>query len=54
MFTRETEDVYRTVSGGERGERRVVRRRADGSVRQLNWATYRFTREPLGFAQPAE
>ncbi|RNI18322.1 serine hydrolase domain-containing protein [Flexivirga caeni] len=46
------EDAYRTVSGRERGERLSIRRREDGSVRQLNWATYRFTREPLGFAEP--
>lgn len=52
VFAAESEDAYRTVSGRERGERLVIRRRADGSVRQLNWATYRFTREPLGFGQP--
>ncbi len=51
VFAREADDAYRTVSGRERGERLEVRRRSDGSVRQLNWATYRFTREPLGFAQ---
>ncbi|MGN6414957.1 serine hydrolase domain-containing protein [Flexivirga sp.] len=52
VFEAEGEDVYRTVSGRERGERLVVRRRDDGSVKQCNWATYRFTREPLGFGQP--
>ncbi|WP_446666119.1 serine hydrolase domain-containing protein [Flexivirga sp. B27] len=52
VFERESDDIYRTVSGRERGERLVIRRRDDGSVRQFNWATYRFTREPLGFGQP--
>ena len=50
-FAADGQDAYRTVSGRERGERLVVRRRDDGSVAQLNWATYRFTREPLGFGQ---
>lgn len=52
VFEPEGDDVYRTVSGRERGERLVIHRRDDGSVRQFNWATYRFTREPLGFGQP--
>lgn len=52
IFELEGTDVYRTVSGRERGERLVIHRRDDGSVRQFNWATYRFTREPLGFGQP--
>ena len=52
VFEAEGDDVYRTVSGRERGERLVIHRRDDGSVRQFNWATYRFTREPLGFGQP--
>lgn len=43
-------DVYRTASGRERGELLRVSRHSDGSVRQLNWATYRFTREPLSFS----
>ncbi|WP_249009295.1 serine hydrolase [Conexibacter sp. DBS9H8] len=51
-FAREGEDVYRSVRGLERGERLLIHRRPDGSVWQLNWATYRFTREPLGFAEP--
>jgi CubicO group peptidase (beta-lactamase class C family) len=54
VFEPEGDDVFRTVSGRERGERLTVRRRADGSVRMLNWATYRFTREPLGFGERAE
>lgn len=52
VFEPESDDVYRTVSGRERGERLVIHRRDDGSVRQFNWATYRFTRAPLGFGQP--
>lgn len=52
VFERDGDDVYRTVKGRERGERLVIHRRDDGSVRQFNWATYRFTREPLGFGQP--
>lgn len=52
VFEPESADAYRTVSGRERGERLVIHRRDDGSVRQFNWATYRFTREPLGFGQP--
>ncbi|MGT2424822.1 serine hydrolase domain-containing protein [Amnibacterium kyonggiense] len=53
VFTEERPDEYRTVSGRERGERLLVRRREDGSVRMLHWATYRFTREPLGFSERA-
>ncbi|WP_018157183.1 serine hydrolase domain-containing protein [Demetria terragena] len=44
-------DEFVTASGRERGERLVIRRHPDGSVRQLNWATYRFTREPLAFGE---
>ncbi len=54
VFEPEGVDVFRTVSGRERGERLSVRRRADGSVRMLHWATYRFTREPLGFGESAD
>jgi CubicO group peptidase (beta-lactamase class C family) len=51
-FVREAADRYRSVRGLERGEALLVHRRPDGSVWQLNWATYRFTREPLGFGEP--
>lgn len=51
VFEQVEPDVFTTTSGRERGERLIVRRRDDGSVRQLNWATYRFTREPLAFGQ---
>lgn len=53
VFAPDGDDRFRTVSGRERGERLVVQRRDDGSIRLLSWATYRFTREPLGFGQPA-
>ena len=54
VFEPDGVDRYRTVSGRERGERLLVQRRDDGSIRLLSWATYRFTREPLGFAERAE
>lgn len=52
VFEAASQDEFVTTSGRERGERLVVRRHPDGSVRQLNWATYRFTRAPLGFGEP--
>ena len=51
VFERVSEDLYRTVSGRERGEQLRITRAGDGSVTKLNWATYRFTREPLGFGE---
>ncbi|MCE1179658.1 MAG: beta-lactamase family protein [Micrococcales bacterium] len=42
-------DVYRTVSGRERGELLRITRRPDGTVERMHWATYLFTREPLAF-----
>src|ERR1700712_137427 len=53
VFEQDGADAYRTVSGRERGERLVVRRRDDGSIRLLSWATYRFTREPPGVGERA-
>ncbi|MFD1720692.1 serine hydrolase domain-containing protein [Amnibacterium endophyticum] len=53
VFEPEGRDALRTVSGRERGERLLVDRRDDGSIRLLSWATYRCTREPLGFGEPA-
>src|SRR6195952_2119584 len=53
VFQADGVDVFRTVSGRERGERLVVRRREDGSIRLLSWATYRFTREPPGVGERA-
>lgn len=54
VFARTGPDEFTTVSGREKGEGLVVRRRRDGSVRQLNWATYRFTRAPLSFGEQAD
>lgn len=42
-------DRYRTVSGRESGELLRVQRDESGAVSHFNWATYRFTREPLAF-----
>lgn len=42
-------DEYRTVSARERGERLVIHRDADGNVAKMNWATYKFLREPHAF-----
>jgi CubicO group peptidase (beta-lactamase class C family) len=48
-FEREGDDLWRTVSGRERGEvLRVVRE--NGAVTKLYWATYPFTREAKSFA----
>lgn len=44
-------DVYRTESGREAGELLRVSRDSAGSITHLNWATYRFTREPLAFGE---
>jgi CubicO group peptidase (beta-lactamase class C family) len=53
VFAADGEDAFRTISGRERGERLLVHRREDGSIRMLSWATYPFTREPLGFGERA-
>jgi CubicO group peptidase (beta-lactamase class C family) len=51
VFEKVSDDVYRTVSGRERGELLKVTRAADGTVAKLNWATYLFTREPIAFGE---
>jgi hypothetical protein len=51
VFEKVTDDLYRTVSGRERGELLRVTRAADGTVIKLNWATYLFTREPIAFGE---
>ena len=51
VFAQESTDVYRTVSGRERGEVLRVSRDDAGRVTRLHWATYLFTREPLGFGE---
>ncbi|HSL66375.1 MAG TPA: serine hydrolase domain-containing protein [Gaiellaceae bacterium] len=49
VFERVDEDVWRTVSGRERGELLRIRRDENGDVARLNWAGYPFTREPRAF-----
>ena len=49
VFSEETPDVYRTVSGRERGEVLRIVRDENGDVVKLYWATYPFTREPEAF-----
>jgi CubicO group peptidase (beta-lactamase class C family) len=51
VFEKVSDDLYRTVSGRERGELLRVARSADGAVTKLNWATYLFTREPIAFGE---
>ena len=45
------DDVYRTVSGRERGELLRVTRDARRHPVTLHWATYLVTREPLAFGE---
>jgi CubicO group peptidase (beta-lactamase class C family) len=51
VFVRLANDVYRTESGRETGELLRITRDEGGVVVRLNWATYRFTREPLAFGE---
>jgi CubicO group peptidase (beta-lactamase class C family) len=51
VFEREAADRYRTVSGRERGELLVLVRDERGTVSELRWATYAFTRTPQLFAE---
>jgi CubicO group peptidase (beta-lactamase class C family) len=51
VFAAEGPDRYRTESGRERGELLRVTRDDSGAVDRLHWATYLFTREPLGFGE---
>ena len=53
VFERVGPDLLRTVSGRERGELLRVTRDDSGRVSQLNWATYRVTRDPLPFNRDA-
>ncbi len=50
-FERLGPDLFRATSGAERHEPLRVLRGADGGVESLRWATYRVTREPLGFGE---
>jgi hypothetical protein len=51
VFVAEGPDRYRTETGRERGELLRVTRDDGGRVERLHWATYLFTREPLGFGE---
>jgi hypothetical protein len=51
VFVAEGDDRYRTESGRERGELLRFTRDAAGAVDRLHWATYLFTRAPLGFGE---
>lgn len=51
VFAKVTDDVYRTVSGREKGELLRLRRDDAGAVTAMNWATYRFTRQPYAFGE---
>lgn len=51
VFEKLDDDLYRTVAGAEAGELLRISRDGSGSVRKLNWATYRVTRAPLAFGQ---
>jgi CubicO group peptidase (beta-lactamase class C family) len=48
-FEPEGPDLWRTVSGRERGELLRVVRDGDGAVTKLYWATYPFLRKPVSF-----
>lgn len=50
IFTRISEDLYRTTSGRETGELLRIHRTPDGTPEKLHWATYLCTRQPLAFA----
>ena len=49
VFERIGDDLYRTASGREQGERLQVVRDERGAVVKLTWATYPFTRTPEVF-----
>jgi len=51
VFERIGEDVYRTVSGRERGELLRVTRDDSGTPVTMHWATYLCTRAPLAFGE---
>ena len=52
VFERVDADLYRTVSGRERGELLRLVRDESGAVVKMYWATYPFTRQPEIFGQP--
>jgi CubicO group peptidase (beta-lactamase class C family) len=49
VFERETVDLWRTVSGPERGEALRIERDGSGAVVRTIWAGYPVTREPRAF-----
>jgi len=51
VFVKIADDLYRTESGRETGEMLRVTRDDSSAVVRLNWATYRFTREPFAFGE---
>ena len=51
VFEREADDLWRTVSGRERGEALRVVRDEQGRVAKLYWATYPLTREQRPFGE---
>ncbi|MGW1341741.1 serine hydrolase domain-containing protein [Kribbella sp. NPDC002412] len=51
VFTRLSEDVYRTTSGRETGELLRITRDSTGTPTKLHWATYLCTRQPLAFGE---
>jgi CubicO group peptidase (beta-lactamase class C family) len=53
VFRREDENVYRTVSGPEHGERLRLQRDAEDRVERMYWATYPVTREPGVWGTPS-
>lgn len=54
VFRREADDLYRTVSGPEQGERLRLVRDGEGRVVQMYWATYPVTREPRVWGRTLE
>ncbi len=50
VFTRVSDDVYRTASGREEGELLRLQRDEHGTVTRMLWATYPFTRNPSTFS----
>ena len=51
VFERVGDDLYRTVSGRERGELLRVTRDDAGTPVTMHWATYLCTRQPLAFGE---
>ncbi|MFN2628502.1 MAG: serine hydrolase domain-containing protein [Gaiellaceae bacterium] len=49
IFERETHDLWRTVSGGERGEQLRIERDPAGQIVRMFWATYLLTRDAATF-----